>query len=265
MKGISVAVERAGAIQADAINTMLLDVLARFTEQMQEMFGGQMKGMGDLLLQTTQSMQETTSRFERLATSVDSAGKNVTDAMAVVGQLHDQARDTAERHHEQSARFADQTGATVMGLTKEVENLLRQSGETSRSLQGSVAAIGDVTRDAIVRMNSGAELLYVASREFAKAGEGVIASMKGSSGAIDRIQAATLSLSSAMNGTTEAVAELQEESGGIRHDSYGSQNHHAERQKRSFHDIGSGRKAAGRCFPVRACAEAIGRLPARHQ
>jgi hypothetical protein len=209
MKGISVAVERAGAIQADAINTMLLDVLARFSEQMQEMFGGQMKGMSHLLMQTTQGMQETTSRFERLACSVDSAGKNVADAMAVVGQLHDQARTSAERHHEETARFADQTGATVMGLTKEVENLLRQSGETSRSLQGSVAAIGDVTRDAIVRMNSGAELLYVASREFAKAGEGVIASINGSSGAIDRIQAATHSLSSAMNGTVEVVAEYK--------------------------------------------------------
>ena len=265
MERISVAVERVGSTQGDAINTMLVDVLARFSEQMKEMFGGQMQGMNDLLIQTTQAMQTTASRFEQLATSMDSAGKSAADAMAerlsgavtsmearqqvlnrqmaefveqikalvsqsqtetgeklqqtlsklgeqvvsVVGQLQEQARNSSERQYEQSSRFADQTGQAVTGLSREVESLVRQSVEISRSLQGSVTVLTEATSDSISRMNAGAELLFVASSDFAKAGQGVSESLKGSSGAIDKIQAAASSLSNAMKDTMEILGDYR--------------------------------------------------------
>jgi hypothetical protein len=265
MERISIAVERVGSTQGDAINTMLVDVLARFSGQMEEMFGGQMKGMSDLLMQTTQAMQTTASRFEQLASSMDSAGKSAADAMsdklaaavtsmearqqvlnhqmsefveqikslvsqsqtetseklqqtlgrlgdqviAVVGQLQEQANRSSEQQREQSATFAGQTGRAVTDLSNEVQNLIRQSVEINRSLQGSVTALSDATSDSISRMNSGAELLYVASNDFAKAGDGVTASLNGSSGAIDKIQAASKSLGDAMNGTIAILGDYK--------------------------------------------------------
>jgi hypothetical protein len=265
MERISVAVERVGSTQGDAINTMLVDVLARFSGQMQEMFGGQMQGMSDLLMQTTHAMQTTASRFEQLASSMDSAGKSAADAMAerltaavtsmearqqllnhqmsefveqiktlvsqsqtetneklqqtlsklgeqvveVIGQLKEQARDSSERQHEQSAIFADQTGQAVTGLSREVENLVRQSVEVARSLQNSVTALTTATGDSISRMHSGAEILYVASSDFAKAGEGVTASINGSRTAIDKIHSATSLLNDAMNGTIAVLADYK--------------------------------------------------------
>lgn len=265
MERISIAVERVGSTQGDAINTMLVDVLARFSGQMEEMFGGQMKGMSDLLMQTTQAMQTTASRFEQLASSMDSAGKSAADAMsdklaaavtsmearqqvlnhqmsefveqikslvsqsqtetseklqqtlgrlgdqviAVVGQLQEQAKTSSEQQREQSATFAGQTGRAVTDLSNEVQNLIRQSVEINRSLQGSVTALSDATSDSISRMNSGAELLYVASNDFAKAGDGVTASLNGSSGAIDKIQAASKSLGDAMNGTIAILGDYK--------------------------------------------------------
>jgi methyl-accepting chemotaxis protein len=265
MERISVAVERVGSTQGDAINTMLVDVLARFSEQMKEMFGGQMQGMSDLLTQTTQAMQTTASKFEQLATNMDSAGKSAADAMAerlsgavtsmearqqvlnrqmsefveqikalvsqsqtetgeklqqvlsklgeqvvsVVGQLQEQARNSSERQYEQGSRFADQTGQAVTGLSREVENLVRQSVEINRSLQGSVTVLTEATSDSISRMNAGAELLFIASSDFAKAGEGVTDSLKGSSGAIEKIQAATSSLGNAMKDSMEILDDYR--------------------------------------------------------
>jgi hypothetical protein len=265
MDRISVAVERVGSTQGDAINTMLVDVLARFSGQMQEMFGGQMKGMSDLLMQTTQAMQNTANRFEQLASNMDSAGKSAADAMAeklaaavtsmearqqqlnhqmgefvaqikslvsqsqtetgeklqqtlsnlgeqvvtVVGQLQEQARNASERQHEQSAKFADQTGQAVTGLSREVENLMRQSVEINGSLRNSVNALSASTGDSIGRMNSGAELLYVAASDFAKAGVGVTASLNGSREAIDKIQAATRSLGDSMNSTIAILSDYK--------------------------------------------------------
>jgi len=244
---------------------MLADVLVRFSDQMHAMFGGQMSGVSELLTQTTSAMEQTAARFDRLAASVESAGKNTTDAMTgkiegslaamegrqqelsrqtsefaeqmrallmhsqresgeklqqtlatlgeqvvgVVGQIHDQARISGERQRDEGTRFLDQTGTMVGGLSREIENLLRQSSDTTLGLRDSVAALAEATRDSVTRMNAGAELLYGASSDFAKAGQSVAATIQGASGAMDRIQIATQSLSSAMNGTIEILDEYK--------------------------------------------------------
>jgi hypothetical protein len=262
---ISLAVERVGSTQGDAINTMLVDVLAQFSGQMEKMFGGQMKGVSDLLLQTTEAMQNTASRFERLATNMDSAGKSAADAMSerlteavtsmearqqllnhqmsefvdqirtlvsqsqtetaeklqstlsqlgeqiisVVGQLQSQAHAASERASEQGDRFANQTGQAISGLSREVELLLKRSSDISASLQTSVNTLASSTNDSITRMNSGAELLYVASSDFAKAGVGVTASLSGSSAAIEQIKAASASISLAMEGAVSVLADYR--------------------------------------------------------
>ncbi len=262
---ISEAVRYVGASQGEAIHSMLADVLVRFSDQIHAMFGGKMVGISELLAQTTSAMEQTAARFDALATSVEAAGRNTTDAMTgkiegslaameqrqqdlrrqtsefaeqltafvshsqseisekvrqtlstvgeqvagVVGQLHDQARISGERQRDEGTRFLDQTGTIVGGLSREIENLLRQSSETTLGLRDSVAALAEATRDSVARMNAGAELLYGASSDFAKAGQSVAATIQGAGGAMERIQSATQSLTSAMNGTIEVLDEYK--------------------------------------------------------
>jgi hypothetical protein len=262
---ISEAVRYVGASQGEAIHTMLADVLVQFSDQIHAMFGGQMNGVSELLTQTTSAMEQTAARFDRLAASVESAGRNTTDAMTgkiesslaameerqhelnrqtsefaeqlralvthaqresaeklqqtmatlgeqvvgVVGQIHDQARMSGERQRDEGTRFLDQTETMVGGLSREIGNLLRQSSETTLGFRDTVAALAEATRESVTRMNTGAELLYGASSDFAKAGQSVAATIQGASGAMDRIQLATQSLSNAMNGTIEILDEYK--------------------------------------------------------
>jgi hypothetical protein len=262
---ISEAVRYVGASQGEAIHSMLADVLVRFSDQIHAMFGGKMTGVSELLTQTTRAMEQTAARFDRLAESVEAAGKNTTDAMTgkiegslasmeerqqdlrrqtsefaeqltafvshsqreiaeklqqtlatlgeqvagVVGQIHDQARISGERQRDEGTRLLDQTGTIVGGLSREFENLLRQSSDTNLGLRDTVAALAEATRDSVTRMNAGAELLYSASSDFAKAGQSVAATIQGAGGAMDKIQIATQSLSSAMNGTIEVMDEYK--------------------------------------------------------
>ena len=150
--------------------------------------------------------QSQTEHAESLQQTLSQLGDQV---VAVVGQLHEQSRVSIERQREEGRRFVDQTGETVGGLSREVENLIRQSSETSRSLLGIIDSLAEATHESIARMNAGAELIYVAAGDFAKAGENVTASINGASGAIDRIQTATHSLSSAMSGTIEVLDEYK--------------------------------------------------------
>ena len=260
---ISNAVDRVGANQGDAVNKMLTDVLASFSSQMQEMFGGQMRGMSDLLQQTSQAMMSTAAKFEQLSANMDTAGKNVAEAMGeqlkqaitsmearqqilnkqmgefveqiramvtesqsqaslklqetlsklgdqvadVVGQLQVQTKATAASQQEQSDRVAKQAGDAVSSLSGQVENLMAQSLETSRSLQASVSSLSKSTSDAIAGMNSGAETLYIAAADFAKAGQGVAETMIASSAATERIHTVAQTLVAAINATQQILQD----------------------------------------------------------
>ena len=263
MEKISVAVDRVGANQGDAVNKMLTDVLVGFSAKIEEMFGGQLKGMGDLLDQTSRAMLSTAVKFEQLSANMDTAGKNVAEAMGerlkeaitsmevrqevlnrqmaefveqirsmvtesqsqsslklqetlsklgeqvatVVGQLQAQVKATADSQQEQSDRVAKQAGDAVLSISEQVEKLMAQSLETSRSLQASVISLSKATNDAITGLNTGAETLYVAASDFAKAGQGVAETMMASSTATQKIEIAAQTLFTAITATQQILQD----------------------------------------------------------
>lgn len=256
MEAIAKAVQGVGANQGEAVNKMLTDVLASFSSQMREMFGGQMQGMSELLRQTSESMKTTALQFGQLAANMDAAGTGTVDAMGekltkaldamesrqqvmnsqtaafveqikalvgesqtesskklqevlttvgdqvagVVAELRRQAEASAESQGQRQERFESATGAAIGSLSTQMESLLAQSVETNKSLQETVARLAGATDKAITGMNSGAETLYMAANDFAKAGQGVSETMKASTVATETIKAASSQLSMATDG-----------------------------------------------------------------
>ncbi len=251
MEAIAAAVKGVGANQGEAVNKMLTDVLASFSSQMRDMFGGQMQGMADLLRETSESMKSTALQFGQLAANMDAAGTNTVDAMGerlakaldamearqlamngqtaafveqikalvgesqtesskklqevlatvgdqvagVVAELRKQAEASAESHGSRQDRFETATGAAIGSLSTQMESLLAQSVETNRSLQDTVAKLSQATTSAIAGMNSGAETLYLAASDFAKAGGGVSDTMRSAASAVETIKGAAGQLS----------------------------------------------------------------------
>ena len=76
---ISEAVDRVSGNQGDAVNKMLTDVLSSFSSQMQEMFGGQLRGMNEVLLKTSESIQIAAGKFDQMATNMESAGQGAVE------------------------------------------------------------------------------------------------------------------------------------------------------------------------------------------
>ncbi len=255
MREISEAVKGVSSNQGDAVNRMLTDVLAGFSAKMEESFGGQTKGLTDLLGQTSEAMRSTALQFSQLAVNMDAAGTGTVDAMGarlnkaldaiearqqvmnnqmgafveqiralvsesqsessrklqevlgsvgeqvagVVAELRRQAETSAEAHGHRQERFERSTGEVIGSLTSQMERLLSQSMDTNRTLQETVARLAASTDKAISGMNSGAETLYVAASDFAKAGNGVAETMRTSSAAIETIKVAAGQLSLATN------------------------------------------------------------------
>jgi len=263
MESISKAVQGVSSNQHDAVNKLLTDVLASFSTQMKEMFGGQMVGMSDLLRETSESMKATAVQFGQLADNMKTAGTSTVDAMGdklakaldgmearqlamnnqmavfveqikalvgesqtessrklqevltdvgdsvagVVAELRRQAESSAETQGQRQERFEVATGAFIGSLSEQMERLLAQSIETNSSLQDSVAKLAGATDKAIAGMNAGAETLYIAANDFAKAGQGVSNTMKASTAAVEAIRGASGQLTLATDGARDLFAD----------------------------------------------------------
>ena len=136
---ISNAVQQVGSNQGEAVNRLLTDVLSNFTQQMQDMFGSQMRGMNDMLVQAAHTIQQASQQFEQLAGQIQSAGTGAADAMAQrmdEGLRQMQARQTET--NDQMRIFIDQLKESVArGQSESAEatmGMMRELGESTNAL-----------------------------------------------------------------------------------------------------------------------------------
>lgn len=140
-----------------------------------------------------------------VAQSQSETGEKLREALAAVGAqvagvvktLREQAEEASESQGQRSRRFEESTGQAISSLSVQVEQLLAQSMETNKSLQSSVAALAGATDRSIASLNSGAETLYVAANDFAKAGAGVSETMRSATVATESIKVASTQLAMA--------------------------------------------------------------------
>lgn len=344
---IASAVKNVSTSQGDAVNKMLTDVLAGFSSQMEDMFGGQMRGMTDLLKETSLAMRDSAEKFNILSIDMEKAGKSTVEAMSeqlhqavssmenrqhlmnaqmnefvmnikelvsesqtessrklqedlsqigkqvslavaqlksqseesailmgerqgllekitvqtvdslsekldsniqvmnkymnefvmnikeiesqsrseatknlqatltqvgdqvggVIADLRRQSNDSAEVMSERISRIEETTKRNIDLLSLQIKDLLSQSLATSQSLQHTVAQLGKISNEAIDKLNSGAETLYLASTDFAQAGQGVSETMKSAIIATQNIRTSSDALTNATTATREVLKD----------------------------------------------------------
>lgn len=260
---IAASVKGVSSNQGEAVNKLLTDVLSSFSAQMQDMFGGQMRGMSDLLRETSEAMRATANRFEVLASGMENAGTGAIEAMGerlnhaitsmearqqimnkhmgefvaqiqnlisdsqsqssrklqetlgvigeqvagVVAELRRQAEESAVDQGRRQQSFEDSSRQALGSLSQQVESLLAQSTESNRSLHDVVSKLTASTENAISGLNQGAETLYVAASDFARAGDGVSETMRSAVAVVAEIKATSATLSSAAISVKEVLAD----------------------------------------------------------
>ena len=148
MERISKAVEGVSANQGDAVNRMLTDVLSNFSTRMEEMFGGQLHGMNDLLSKTSQAMQATADRFDQLSANMRAAGQNAAESMA---DRLNHAITSMEAHqgelNKQMGEFVDQIRASVSQSQAESAQKLQETlSRLGEQVAGVIGQIQDQTK-----------------------------------------------------------------------------------------------------------------------
>lgn len=211
LEKIAAAVNQVGQEQSSAVHQLIGDVLASFSQRLEDLFGDQMTGMHQMQQQTVNALQVAIGKLESMAGAVEGAGKNATQAMAeqmadslsklesrqkvmneemrkFVNELRETVQKTqAETSTHLSTALQDlanqatslvgalssQSGAHLQTMGTQVDGVVKAVGAASAQMAGTVSRLESMTDDSIVRMNSSAETLAVAADDFAKAGRGV--------------------------------------------------------------------------------------------
>ena len=153
---ISNAVQAVGTSQGEAVNKLLTDVLGGFTAQMDNMFGSQMRGMNEMLVQTANTIQSASLRFEQLAGQMQQAGAGAADAMATrIDEALQQMQARQSEANDQMRLFIEQLKTTVAnGQSESAELTLGMMKELSESTSALVRSLQDQTHSAQQAQNA---------------------------------------------------------------------------------------------------------------
>jgi chromosome segregation ATPase len=118
-----------------------------------------------------EAMQANTASGQQAAlqstqTAVAALSESVQQAVTM---LQSQAQATAQRDEERARALATQAQSASDSLQSVLEKSHVQLGELTGAIQASVDRMEKVTTASVDKMNQGAETLYVASSDFAKA------------------------------------------------------------------------------------------------
>jgi hypothetical protein len=136
LEKISNAVQAVGNSQGDAVNKLLTDVLAGFAEKMDGMFGSQLRGMNEMLVQTANTIQTASQRFDQLAGQIQQAGSGAADAMA---------KRMDEALQQMQARQAEANDQMQIFISQLKDNVAKGQSESAELTLSMMKELSDST------------------------------------------------------------------------------------------------------------------------
>jgi ABC-type transporter Mla subunit MlaD len=225
--------------QGAAVQQMMGDLLARFTDRLEGLLGGQISGMQSVQQQMVQALHDAVVQLQQMSKSIEGAGQKASETLTerLAETLHrlDQRQlvvneemrkfvheirslvgeSQAASHHELQRLLTDlarqasslvgdlsQKSQTAVGaMGSQVDGLARRLAELATQTAAAVQRLESVTTEAVRGLNSSAETLAIAADDFARAGQGV-------SGALVKAEALSRNLTESATSLTTATRSM---------------------------------------------------------
>ncbi len=164
---IAAAVNTTTDTNGQVVTKALNEALVTFSAKLEDMFGGQMTNINQLLQQTTSAMQSTVARFDQLANNLDDAGKNAADSMTerlssalenmearqlalnntmteFVSQLRDMIQSSQTETNSQLQSTLALMGEQVAAMTKQLQNQAQSAADNHQNQQNHLQQIASI-------------------------------------------------------------------------------------------------------------------------
>lgn len=167
--------------QSSAVTRLLTDVLASFSERLENMFGSQLSGIGDMQQRTVEAMQTAVGKLQELTANVEAASTRTTDAMA--SRLEESVKVIEERQ----AATTEELRA-VLGEIRSTTGAMQ--AETQERLQAMLAEMGQRMTEAVATVErQAAERSRLAQEEDSRRVDQTVGEVGRMRGSVDELSA----------------------------------------------------------------------------
>lgn len=222
---------------------MLGDVMASFSDRLNNLFGSQISGINELNRQSAQTMQEAVAALNVLVGQLGEQGKQATAQMAtqmaesiqamerrqadidaktelslravseqmsvLMQSLSASYASTLAANREREGEMASRTSSMVEGLTGNIDAVIQEMTKASQAMAGSVDRLSSTTTASIDKMNLGAEKITMASSQFTAAGSKVAEVMDKAATVSGRLAEVSGQLVGSSNALQESLRDYQ--------------------------------------------------------
>jgi len=145
LQDIASTVKAASGDQSATAARMLQDVMASFSQRLNDLFGGQISGLSDLNHQTAQSIQDAVVTLQTLVANIEESSRRSTDTMAErMAQAIEKLEARQEAMNAQSAAFIEKIRQLVASSQSETNTKLQDTLETiGAQVSGMLATLND--------------------------------------------------------------------------------------------------------------------------
>jgi len=194
---ISSSVSAASGDQSATAGRLLQDAMAGFSQQVSDLFGGQLKGIAALNSGAAENMTEVVQTLNRLVGGIEAASSRGVES------INEQIADALQRMEQHQQEANAQSAAFVAQL----RTLLAESQtETTGRMQTALASLGENVSTMLDSMRQGNERALAANHDREEAVANKVAVTVGSmTGSVDAAVEQIAEVSKAMNA---AVTEL---------------------------------------------------------
>lgn len=196
-------VHSAGKSAADVMAERLNEAISSL-EARQQIMNRQMGEFVDQIRNLVRDSQSETAH--KMHSILEELGLKVTN---MVNQLETQSRQASEEYRTHHMQLTEYSNSAMGNISDQIQNIVAVMSQTSEVMRASVASLTQATRETIERLNSGAKTLYIASSDFAKAGEGVSNTLQAANQATEKLQLASSNLAQATNGVRIIMDEYK--------------------------------------------------------
>lgn len=145
LQDIANTVKSASGDQSASAVRMLQDVMASFSQRLNDLFGGQISGLSDLNQQTARSIQEAVSTLQQLVANMEESSRRSTDSMAErMAQAIERMEARQEAMNAQSTAFVEQIRQLVASSQSETNTKLQATLDTiGTQVSGMLATLSE--------------------------------------------------------------------------------------------------------------------------
>jgi hypothetical protein len=163
LDALAASAHRTGEGNNDAVTRLLTDVLAGFSQRLEDLFGGQISGINKLQQQTMDALGAAVAKLNQMVTAIEQAGTKSADSLnqrllSALGDMEAHQRTANER----MAVFVDQLRGTID----------QTQSETNRKLQETLSQLGTAVDAQIAALREQGERSVTAQLERESAASG---------------------------------------------------------------------------------------------